>query len=184
MWFIELPHWWGFVVRAAVVYTFLVVILRISGKRQVGQLAPFDLVLLLVLSDAVQNSMNGGDNSITGGLISATTLVGLNWLVGHATFRSKRLEALIEGRPVVLVHDGNVDHRAGGRLRRRRESPVCHLGEQWPRHLDSAGKKVRCLNCVGESVGFQKRCVACGCSNKPNDPTGKRSVELIGYYCI
>jgi uncharacterized membrane protein YcaP (DUF421 family) len=115
MWAIELPSWWHFVVRAVVVYAFLLVILRLTGKRQVGQLAPFDLVLLLVLSNAVQNSMNGGDNSLTGGLISATTLVGLNWIVGWMTFRSKRLETLIEGKPIVLVHDGQINY---GALRR------------------------------------------------------------------
>jgi len=117
MWMIELPYWWHFVVRAVVVYVFLIVILRLTGKRQVGQLAPFDLVLLLVLSNAVQNAMNGGDNSLTGGLISATTLVGLNWIVGWATFRSKRLEKLIEGRPIILIHDGQVRHDALNRVK-------------------------------------------------------------------
>lgn len=62
--------WWELVVRGVVVYGFLLIMLRISGKRQVGQMAPFDLVLLLVLSNAVQNSMNAGDNSLIGGLIS------------------------------------------------------------------------------------------------------------------
>src|SRR5512141_2561596 len=100
--------WWELIVRSAIVYVFLIVILRISGKRQVGQLAPFDLVLLLVLSNAVQNSMNGGDNSLVGGLISAATLIALNYAVGLATFKSKRLEAVIEGRPQVLVHDGRL----------------------------------------------------------------------------
>lgn len=100
--------WWELIVRSAVVYTALIFILRISGKRQVGQLAPFDLVLLLVLSNAVQNSMNGGDNSLLGGLISAVTLIALNYVVGFATFKSKRLEALIEGRPVMLIHNGRV----------------------------------------------------------------------------
>jgi uncharacterized membrane protein YcaP (DUF421 family) len=100
--------WWELIVRSAVVYTALIFILRISGKRQVGQLAPFDLVLLLVLSNAVQNSMNGGDNSLLGGLISAVTLIALNYVVGFATFKSKRLEALIEGRPVILIHNGRV----------------------------------------------------------------------------
>jgi uncharacterized membrane protein YcaP (DUF421 family) len=100
--------WWELIVRSAVVYLFLIVILRISGKRQVGQLAPFDLVLLLVLSNAVQNSMNGGDNSLVGGLISAATLIALNFGVGLATFKSKRLETAIEGRPQVLVHDGKL----------------------------------------------------------------------------
>src|SRR3954465_282736 len=98
MWRASLP-WWEFVVRGLIVYLFLIVLLRITGKRQVGQLAPFDLVLLLVLSNAVQNSMTGGDNSVGGGLISAATLVGVNFAVGLATFRSKRLERLIEGTP-------------------------------------------------------------------------------------
>jgi uncharacterized membrane protein YcaP (DUF421 family) len=100
--------WWELIVRSVLVYLFLLIVLRITGKRQVGQLAPFDLVLLLVLSNAVQNSMNGGDNSLIGGLLSAATLIALNYLVGFATFRSKRLEALIEGRPEVLIHDGKL----------------------------------------------------------------------------
>ena len=100
--------WWELIVRSALVYLFMVVILRLTGKRQVGQLAPFDLVLLLVLSNAVQNSMNGGDNSLIGGLLSATTLIVLNYGVGIATFRSKKLEALIEGRPEVLIHNGKL----------------------------------------------------------------------------
>src|SRR2546423_8000560 len=94
--------WWELIVRSLAVYAFLLVILRISGKRQVGQLAPFDLVLLLVLSNAVQNSMNGGDNSLVGGLISATTLIAFNYAIGFVTFRSKKLEAIIEGRPQVI----------------------------------------------------------------------------------
>jgi uncharacterized membrane protein YcaP (DUF421 family) len=84
------------------------VLIRVTGKRQVGQLAPFDLVLLLVLSNAIQNSMNGGDNSLTGGLISAVTLVTLNGVMGFATYRNKRLEALIEGRPQILIHNGRL----------------------------------------------------------------------------
>ena len=96
------------IVRSLSVYVFLLVILRISGKRQVGQLAPFDLVLLLVLSNAVQNSMNGGDNSLVGGLISATTLILVNLGIGYATYRSKKLEAIIEGRPQVLIHNGHL----------------------------------------------------------------------------
>ena len=100
--------WWELILRGVVVYGFLLLILRISGKRQVGQLAPFDLVLLLVLSNAVQNSMNGGDNSLVGGLVSATTLVALNYGIGFATYKSKRLEALIEGRPQIVVHNGKV----------------------------------------------------------------------------
>jgi hypothetical protein len=100
--------WWELILRGAIVYIFLLILLRISGKRQVGQLAPFDLVLLLVLSNAVQNSMNGGDNSLVGGLLSATVLVALNFTVGWLTFRSKRLAAVIEGRPQILIHNGKL----------------------------------------------------------------------------
>ena len=78
MWNIAVP-WWELIFRGAVVYIFLLALLRITGKRQVGQLAPFDLVLLLVLANAVQNSMNAGDNSLIGGLITAATLIGLNF---------------------------------------------------------------------------------------------------------
>ena len=100
--------WWELIVRAVVVYLFVLLLLRVTGKRQVGQLAPFDLVLLLVLSNAVQNSMNAGDNSLVGGLISASALIGLNYLVAMATYRSKRLESLVEGRPQILIHNGKL----------------------------------------------------------------------------
>lgn len=100
--------WWELIVRALLVYLFLILLLRITGKRQVGQLAPFDLVLLLVLSNAVQNSMNGGDNSLIGGVISATTLVLINLAVGIVTHRSKKLEGIIEGHPQVLIHNGKL----------------------------------------------------------------------------
>lgn len=110
LWKITQP-WWEFSLRGVLVYGFLLLVLRLTGKRQVGQLSPFDLVLLLVLSNAVQNSMNAGDNSVTGGFILVLTLVGLNSLVGYLTYRSKRLELVIEGRPQILVHNGVVDEK-------------------------------------------------------------------------
>src|SRR5256885_3169606 len=96
--------WWELILRVVIIYGFLLVILRLSGKRQVGQLAPFDLVLLLVLSNSVQNAMNGGDNSVLAGLIFAAALVLMNYVVGFATYKSKKIEALIEGRPEGLIH--------------------------------------------------------------------------------
>jgi uncharacterized membrane protein YcaP (DUF421 family) len=107
MWRMSLP-WWEFILRGLIIYVFLIVLLRLTGKRQVGQMAPFDLVLLLVLSNAVQNAMNGGDNSVIGGIVSAVTLVTANWLVGLLTYRDKTMEALVEGRPDVLVHNGKL----------------------------------------------------------------------------
>lgn len=98
--------WWEFALRALIVYAFLLTVLRISGKRQVAQLSPFDFVLLLVLSNAVQNSMNGGDNSLVGGLVSALTLVLINFALGYAVFRSRKIAHVVEGHLEILVHDG------------------------------------------------------------------------------
>ena len=100
--------WYEMALRAVIIYAYLLFLLRVSGKRQVGQLAPFDLVLLLVLSNSVQNSMNGGDASLIGGMISAATLISLNYLTGVVTYRSKKFEALIEGHPQVLIHNGKL----------------------------------------------------------------------------
>ncbi|WP_026853797.1 YetF domain-containing protein [Geothrix fermentans] len=108
MWRLTQP-WWEFVLRALLVYGFLMVGLRLTGKRQVGQLAPFDFVMLLVLSNAVQNSMNAGDNTVLGGFILVATLLALNALMGWWTWRSKRAETLLEGRPQILVHNGVLD---------------------------------------------------------------------------
>lgn len=116
MWNMSLP-WWEFGVRAVIVYGFLLVLLRVTGKRQIGQLAPFDLVLLLVLSNAVQNAMNGGDNSVIGGVLSAVTLVAINWSIGYLTYKSKRIEAWVEGRPTILIHNGRTDHKAMNSVR-------------------------------------------------------------------
>jgi len=108
MWNLGLP-WWELVLRGVIVYVFLLIILRITGKRQTGQLAPFDLVLLLVLSNAVQNAMNGGDNTVLGGIISATTLVVLHYAVAFMTYKSRKMETWIEGTPRILIHDGVLD---------------------------------------------------------------------------
>jgi uncharacterized membrane protein YcaP (DUF421 family) len=112
MWAQTIGHWWEFIARGIIVYFFLLVLLRLTGKRQIGQMAPFDLVLLLVLSNALQNAMTGGDNSLMGGMISAITLVATNWVVGLVTYKSKRMEALVEGRPEVLIHNGKLFEKA------------------------------------------------------------------------
>ena len=111
VWNLSAP-WYVFVIRAVVVFAFVLLLLRVAGKRQIGQMTPFDLVLLLIISNAVQNSMNGGDNSITAGIILATTLVAINYGVAWIAFRSKTVERLLEGRPVILVHNGKVDHHS------------------------------------------------------------------------
>ena len=106
----EVP-WWEFIVRGVVVYVFLLVFLRLTGRRQTGQLAPFDMVLLLILSNAVQNSMNAGDNSLIGGLVSAATLLACHTALSHLTYRVKWLERLVDGTPRVLVRNGQVNEQ-------------------------------------------------------------------------
>ena len=108
MWDMNVP-WWEFVLRGVVVYVFLLVFLRLTGKRQTGQYAPFDLVLLLILSNAVQNSMNAGDNSLVGGLVSAATLIGCHVVLAQLTFRYAWMARLIDGTPQVLVQQGQVN---------------------------------------------------------------------------
>ncbi len=103
--------WWHFVLRAAAVYVMVMVLMRVSGKRAVGQFTPFDLVLLILIGNAVQNGINGGDNSLTGALVMAGTLIVLNYAVALATSRSRRVERLVEGEPVVIARDGAlIDH--------------------------------------------------------------------------
>ena len=101
--------------RPVVVYLALVALLRVFGKRELAQLNPFDLVVLLSLSNAVQNAIIGEDNSVTGGVIGACALLAINWLVVHAAFRSPRLDFLLEGRSTVLIRDGQVDWKAARR---------------------------------------------------------------------
>jgi uncharacterized membrane protein YcaP (DUF421 family) len=98
----------GLVLRASVVYVFLVVALRVAGRRELAQMTSADLVLLLVISNALQNSINAGDNSLVGGLVSAVTLLTLNWTVGWAAYRWRGVERLVEGDPVRIVTDGKV----------------------------------------------------------------------------
>ncbi|QNN47922.1 DUF421 domain-containing protein [Thermomonas brevis] len=103
--------WWVFVLRATAVYVLVMLLVRVSGKRAVGQFTPFDLVLLILIGNAVQNGINGGDNSLTGAAIMAVTLIVLNYTVALLTSRSRRAERLLEGVPVVLARDGKVFDR-------------------------------------------------------------------------
>jgi uncharacterized membrane protein YcaP (DUF421 family) len=124
------------IVRAAVGYGFLLIAFRVTGKRQVGQLTPFDLVVLLIISNVLQNAMIGPDNSIIRGLVGACTIFFLNGVVARATFHSRGLETLIDGTPTHLVHDGHVDESAmrnelvtRAELAALREAGLCNVAE-------------------------------------------------------
>jgi uncharacterized membrane protein YcaP (DUF421 family) len=96
------------VLRAVIVYLALVVLVRVAGKRELAQLNPFDLVVLLTLSNTVQNAIIGDDNSVVGGLIGATTLIGVNYLLVRILYGHERIERLVEGDPDVLIENGQV----------------------------------------------------------------------------
>ncbi len=96
------------ILRPLTVYVFLVISLRLAGKRQLAQLNPFDLVVLLTLSNTVQNAIIGDDNSVTGGLIGAATLLLANYIVVRFLFSHERLDRLVEGDPDALIHNGRL----------------------------------------------------------------------------
>ncbi len=95
-------------VRTAVIYAVVLLGVRLSGKREVGQMTPFDLTLLLLLSNAVQNAMTGPDTSLAGGVVAALTLLGLNYLVADVSGANRRFRKLVQGQPSLLVHDGKI----------------------------------------------------------------------------
>ena len=94
--------------RTGVIYLLVLIGVRLSGKREVGQMTPFDLTLLLLLSNSVQNAMTGPDTSLLGGAVAAATLLILNSLIGNLSGVNRHFRRLIEGQPALLVHDGKV----------------------------------------------------------------------------
>src|SRR3979411_3062545 len=96
------------ILRPIIVYVFLVVSLRLSGKRELVQLNPFDLVVLLTLSNTVQNAIIGEDNSVLGGIVGATSLLATNYLVVRFLYGHRKLDQLVEGKAEVLIENGKV----------------------------------------------------------------------------
>ncbi len=94
------------IARCVIIYGFLLIAFRVAGKRELGQMTPFDLVLILVISNAVQNAMVGAHTSVTAGLLAAATLFVLNMVVGVLKQSSRRAQTLLEGTPTVLIKDG------------------------------------------------------------------------------
>ena len=94
--------------RTGAIYIVVLAGVRLSGKREVGQMTPFDLTLLLLISNAVQNAMTGPDTSLLGGIVAAATLLVLNYLVAEVSGGNRRFRKFIQGQPSLLVHDGKV----------------------------------------------------------------------------
>ncbi len=121
--------------RPVIVYLVLVLLLRLFGKRELAQLNPFDLVVLLSLSNTVQNAIIGDDNSVSGGVIGAFSLLAINWLVVRVLFRSTRLTRMFEGKPSVLVLNGQIDKKALERESLTREELIEVIHRQGFEHI-------------------------------------------------
>ncbi len=100
--------WWELVLRASVVYAALLLLIRVSGRRTVGQFTPFDLLVVMLLSEAVSNALSGGEESLFGGLLSASVLIGLNVCAAWVTSRSQTAQRWVEGIPILIGKDGQV----------------------------------------------------------------------------
>ncbi len=117
------------ILRPIIVYLFLIIGMRLAGKRQLAQLNPFDLIVLLTLSNTVQNAIIGNDNSVTGGLVGATTLLAVNYIVVRFLYGHQRLDRIIEGKPIVLIANGKVDRA------RLHQQLITHI------ELEAAGRR-------------------------------------------
>ena len=96
------------ILRSVAVYGFLLVAFRIAGKRQLGQMTAFDLIVLLIISNVLQNAAIGNDNSLGGGLLGATVIMALNFVIAWLTFRRRPVERIVENSPTILVKHGHV----------------------------------------------------------------------------
>lgn len=145
--------WWEFIVRGAVVYLALLLMVRVSGRRTVGQFTPFDLLVVMLLSEAVSNSLSGGDNSLSGGLIIAATLIALNTAVAWLSANSKRASVMLDGTAVLIGRDGQFFDKVVKRCRIT-ESDL----EQSLRSADCAREDMECafLEADGE-ITIQKK---------------------------
>lgn len=102
--------WWELLVRSGVVYLMVLILLRLTGKRQVGQFTPFDLVLLLLISEGASNAIRANENSLTGAFLVIIAMLAANWTMGKISSHSKLFERLMEGRPRFLIRNGKVDY--------------------------------------------------------------------------
>lgn len=146
--------WWEFIVRGAVVYLTLLVMVRLSGRRTVGQFTPFDLLVVMLLSEAVSNSLSGGDDSVGGGLIVAATLIVLNTAVAMLSTYSKRASIMLDGTAVLIGRDGQFFDKVVKRCRIT-ESDL----EQALRAADCSRADMQCafLEADGEITIQQKK---------------------------
>ena len=156
------------ILRPIIVYAFLVISLRLSGKRELVQLNPFDLVVLLTLSNTVQNAIIGEDNSVLGGLIGATSLLATNYLVVRFLYDHRKLDQLVEGRADVLIENGKV--RSERIKKELITMPQLDAAARKP-GFDSLAEVQKCILEPGGTLTFV---------GKKPDPEDVRHQELVG----
>src|ERR1700726_2598317 len=142
------------ILRPIIVYIFLIVGLRLSGKRELAQLNPFDLIVLLTLSNTVQNAIIGNDNSVTGGIIGAASLLAINYLVVRFLYDHRKIEQLVEGSPDVLIENGKVhEHKLKKELITKEELAAAARKQGF----DSLSEVQQCVLEPGGTLSFTAR---------------------------
>jgi len=142
------------ILRPIIVYIFLIIGLRLSGKRELAQLNPFDLIVLLTLSNTVQNAIIGDDNSVTGGIIGAASLLAINYLVVRFLYDHRKLDQVVEGSPDILIENGKVhEHRLKKELITKEELAAAARKQGF----DSLSEVQQCVLEPGGTLSFTAR---------------------------
>jgi uncharacterized membrane protein YcaP (DUF421 family) len=142
------------ILRPIIVYIFLIVGLRLSGKRELAQLNPFDLIVLLTLSNTVQNAIIGNDNSVSGGIIGAASLLAVNYLVVRFLYDHRKIDQLVEGSPDVLIENGKVhEHKLKRELITKEELAAAARKQGF----DSLSEVHQCVLEPGGTLSFTAR---------------------------
>jgi uncharacterized membrane protein YcaP (DUF421 family) len=142
------------ILRPIIVYVFLIVGLRLSGKRELAQLNPFDLIVLLTLSNTVQNAIIGEDNSVTGGIIGAASLLAINYLVVRFLYDHRKIEQLVEGRADILIENGKLhEHKLKRELITKQELAAAARKQGF----DSLSEVQQCVLEPGGTLSFTAR---------------------------
>ena len=142
------------ILRPIIVYVFLIVGLRLSGKRELAQLNPFDLIVLLTLSNTVQNAIIGNDNSVSGGIIGAASLLAVNYLVVRFLYDHRKIDQLVEGRSDILIEDGKVHEQKLKRELITKEELAAAARKQG---FDSLSEVQQCVLEPGGTLSFTAR---------------------------
>ncbi len=153
IWLPEIPVW-EIIVRAIIVFLFVLIIIRISGKRDVGEMSPADLILLLLMSASAHSSLAGSDKSILGGLIGVGTLLGVNYIFNSIAFRSKGFEKFLKGHPEVIVQNGEVQMKILKRHRLSLMQLKVGLRKEGIEEIDDV--RIAVLEPDGEITAFKK----------------------------